>query len=115
MSGNDGSIKNDQDTNSGDSDNEENDDEKEEKNSENENKEDINNKINFDKINIQAEKQIITRLQKHSIINNRDTIFMWQENYLYFLTADGKPCDEGAKELQKQNLISKIKETKLEV
>jgi len=115
MNEDNGSVKGDQDIDSNDSDNEEDDDEEEERNSENENEEDINifNEINFDEINNQTEKQIITRSQKHSIINSRDKIFMRKENYLYFLTVDGKPCDEGAKELQKQNLIPKIKEARL--
>ena len=49
------------------------------------------NEIDKNKINEIDEKQIITRTQKYSIINSRDQIFMRKDNYLYFLTADGKP------------------------
>lgn len=61
----------------------------------------------------ETETQMTTRRQKHSVINSRDQIFMRKENYLYFLTVDGKPCDEGTRQLQKQNLIPKLKETKV--
>ena len=71
------------------------------------------NEINLDEGTDNIERQIITRGQRHSIINSRDQIYMRKENYLYFLTADGKPCDEGSKQLQKQNLIPKIKEKKV--
>lgn len=54
-------------------------------------------------------KQMVTRGQKNSVINSRDQMFMRKENYLYFLTSDGKPCDEGSRQLFKYNLIPKIK------
>ena len=38
---------------------------------------------------------------------------MRKENYLYLLTTDGKSYDEGSKQLQKQNLIPKFKESKV--
>lgn len=41
--------------------------------------------ININEVNELNEKQIITRTQKHSIINIQ--IFMQKDNYLYFLTA----------------------------
>jgi len=55
----------------------------------------------------------MTRAQKHSIINSRDQIFMRKENYLYFLTVNGKSYDEGSKQLQKRNLVPRIKKSKV--
>lgn len=63
---------------------------------------------NPDKINNFDNLQIVTRFQKHSIVNNRDQIFMHKENYLYFMSADGKPCDNGSKNLQERKLIPRI-------
>jgi len=37
---------------------------------------------------------------------------MRKENYLYFLTANGESC-EGSKQLQKRNLIPRIKKGKV--
>jgi hypothetical protein len=71
------------------------------------------NELDTNETTYETENQIVTRGQKHSVVNSRDQIFMQKENYLYFLTADGKPCDEGSKQLEKRNLISKIKESKV--
>ncbi|XP_011865770.1 PREDICTED: protein PFC0760c-like, partial [Vollenhovia emeryi] len=68
------------------------------------------NELESDDLINETEKQMEIRGQKSSIINSRDQIFMRKENYLYLLTKDGKPCDEGSKQLQKRNLIPKIKE-----
>lgn len=51
---------------------------------------------------------MVTRSQMHSIINSRDQIFMHKENYLYFMSADGKPCDNGSKNLQQYKSIPRI-------
>lgn len=43
----------------------------------------------------------------HSVINSRD--HMCKENYLYFMSADGKqPCDNGSKDLEERKLIAKV-------
>ncbi|XP_011863867.1 PREDICTED: uncharacterized protein LOC105559856, partial [Vollenhovia emeryi] len=46
------------------------------------------NEFDADKREDRPEDHIVTRGQKHSVINSRDKIFMRKENYLYFLTAD---------------------------
>ena len=33
---------------------------------------------------------------------------MYKENYLYFMSADGEPCDNGSKSLQEQKLILQV-------
>ncbi|XP_011858515.1 PREDICTED: serine/threonine-protein phosphatase 4 regulatory subunit 2-like, partial [Vollenhovia emeryi] len=71
------------------------------------------NELESDDLINETEKQMETRGQKSSIINSRDQIFMRKENYLYLLTKDGKPCDEGSKQLKKRNLIPKIKENQV--
>jgi len=65
----------------------------------------------------ETEKQIMTRAQKHSIINSRDQIFIRKENYLYFLnfyfsSANGESCDKESKQLQKRNLVPRIKKVR---
>lgn len=69
---------------------------------------DIDKNFNPDKINDFDDSHIVTRSQAHSIINSRDHIFMHKENYLYFMSADGKPCDNGSKSLEKRKLIAKV-------
>jgi len=71
------------------------------------------NELDTNETTHETEKQIMTRAQKHSIINSRDQIFMRKENYLYFLTANGESCDEGSKQLQKRNLVPRIKKGKV--
>lgn len=66
------------------------------------------NEFDPDTINDFDDLQIITRSQTHSIINSRDQIFMHKENYLYFMSADGKPCDNGSKILQERRLIPQM-------
>ncbi|KAL6268059.1 hypothetical protein P5V15_001145 [Pogonomyrmex californicus] len=95
---------------------EEDNEEKFDEDEDNDSEQDIDesyNEMTFDEINDTIERQIVTRGQKQSIINSRDKIFMQKGNYLYLLTANGKPCDNGLKALQSRNLIPKIKEGKL--
>ncbi|KAL6255500.1 hypothetical protein P5V15_013836 [Pogonomyrmex californicus] len=96
---------------------EEDNEEKFDEDEDNDSKQDIDetyNEMTFDEINNTIERQIMTRGQKQSIINSRDKIFMRKRNYLYFLTANGKPCDDGSKTLRSRNLIPKNRERKLE-
>ena len=66
------------------------------------------NKFDPDKTKDLNDPQIVTRSQIHSIINSRDQIFMHKENYLYFMSADGNPYDNGSKSLQEQKLIPQM-------
>ncbi|KAL6255527.1 hypothetical protein P5V15_013867 [Pogonomyrmex californicus] len=97
-------------------DTEEDNEEKFDEDEDNDSEQDIDktyNEMTFDEISDTTERQIMTRGQKQSIINSRDKIFMQKESYLYLLTTDGKPCDDGSKTLQRRNLIPKIKEGKI--
>lgn len=89
---------------------EETEDERDEEDNDNDDDNDMTyNEFNADEIAHETGKRIMTRGQRHSIINSRDHIFMRKENYLYFLTTDGEPCDEGSRQLQTRKIVPRIK------
>ncbi|CAB0034242.1 unnamed protein product [Trichogramma brassicae] len=42
------------------------------------------------------------------IFECKDQLFMRKDNYVVFVSSDGQPCDEGARQLQKYNMLPKF-------